>query len=156
MKIIPVAPRDPYFDFKLALHPYKNQRVLQSRHWSNVVAVKYGGPQNPNAAPTTQFYVVPVAGGTVRFGLRYPGTCVDKAPVVLHTLSADPIGAGLGTKALSYLCKLCDRHRVSLLLRAQPGHGSKMSRAKLIDWYHSFGFNNSENSRVMLRKPNRS
>jgi len=63
--------------------------------------------------------------------------------VVLQSLYSADTGNGDGTKALSIICEVADRNRVTIHIDVQPfSHkgAASMPKEKLKQWYSKFGF----------------
>lgn len=53
---------------------------------------------------------------------------------------------GGGTEAMTFLCRLADKHDVKMHLTAKAYQDDRMSTAQLKSWYERFGFHEDEDS----------
>jgi hypothetical protein len=71
----------------------------------------------------------------------------DNHTVILQSLKAKYPGTSEGSAALTTLCSIADRYKVTILLDASP-YDTDMPRDKLISWYQRFGFKITEHSEM--------
>jgi hypothetical protein len=78
----------------------------------------------------------------------------DGEAIQIASLEALEPGRGAGTRAIRRLCELADAHGVTLTLIADPfGKRPKITRAKLMHWYHGFGFRACSVHSYQMRRP---
>ncbi len=61
-------------------------------------------------------------------------------------------GQGKASETLQWLIALCKKHELDIVISPKPfGLGKKMTKAQLIKWYKSFGFEKIDSDEMILR-----
>jgi hypothetical protein len=82
---------------------------------------------------------------------------IDDGAIQIASIEALEPGRGAGTRAMRKLCELADQHQVELTLIADPFKSDSgrpiITRAKLMHWYHGFGFRACSVHSYQMRRP---